>query len=207
MSAADEHQDWLAMQYVLGELSDSERDAFEVRLTDDPAVCEAVTAASRLVLTARAAFAELDGAHEWDGAQEPDATSANVVAVNVVPAVVSGVAGRGVGAARGSWFAVAVTTAALAMLCLFILPSPNRPGIEPSPSRSQTEVASQDPAAAATLVSRWRSGMSLSNDEPDDVEELAEPHGDMAVPGWMLAAVAFEASESIDGPSDMTREN
>lgn len=53
---SNDNLNWLALQYVLGELPDSERDAFESRLAEDPSLCEAVTAASRLVLTARAAL-------------------------------------------------------------------------------------------------------------------------------------------------------
>jgi anti-sigma-K factor RskA len=56
MSVDKNDRDWLAMQYVLGELSDAERNAFEVRLPADLELCEAVTAASRLMLTAHAAI-------------------------------------------------------------------------------------------------------------------------------------------------------
>jgi anti-sigma factor RsiW len=54
MSVNSNDRDWLAMQYVLGELPDSERNAFEERLPAEVELCEAVTAASRLMLTAHA---------------------------------------------------------------------------------------------------------------------------------------------------------
>ena len=170
MSSVDEHRNWLAMQYVLGELSELDCAAFEERLADDLAVCEAVTAASRLVLTVRAALSE---------------TKVDRVAV-----AGSSHSRNVAGSTRGSWLAVAATTAALVLLCLCAIPSPNR-----------TDVASLDPAAAE-LVSLWRSGTSLGDDESDDMEELADPAGDVAVPGWMLAAVAFEAPETTDEPSE-----
>ena len=175
MSSVDEQRNWQAMQYVLGELSDSERAAFEERLADDLATCEAVTSASRLVLTARAALSET----KVDLAAVAGSSRGRVVA----------------GSSRGSWLAVAATTVALALLCLCAIPSPNR-----------MDVASLDPAAAE-LVSLWRSGMSPGDDESDDMEELADPSGDVAVPGWMLAAVSFEAPEPTDTPSEKLQEN
>lgn len=56
MSPENEDRNWLALQYVLGELSESDRIAFEERLPTDLQLCEAVTSASRLVLTAQAAL-------------------------------------------------------------------------------------------------------------------------------------------------------
>lgn len=175
MSSVDEQRNWLAMQYVLGELSESERAAFEERLADDLAVCEAVTSASRLVLTARAALSEPN----VDLVSVAGASRGRVVA----------------GSTRGSWLAVVVTSAALVLLCLCAIPSPKR-----------TDVVSLDPAAAE-LVSLWRSGTSLGDDESDDMEELADPAGDAAVPGWMLAAVSFEAPETTDAPTEKLQEN
>ena len=175
MSSVDEHRNWLAMQYVLGELSESDCAAFERRLADDLVLCEAVTSASRLVLTARAALSE----PTVDLVSVAGSSRSQIVA----------------GSTRGSWLAVAVTTVALALLCLCAIPSPSR-----------TDVARLDPAAAE-LVSLWRSGMSLGDDESDDLEELTDTTGDVAVPGWMLAAVSFEAPETTDAPSEKLQEN
>jgi anti-sigma factor RsiW len=47
---------WLARQYVLGELPDDESARFEATLADDPAACEAVAEATRLVLTLQVAL-------------------------------------------------------------------------------------------------------------------------------------------------------
>lgn len=84
--------DWMAMQYVLGELPDAERAMFEERMADDLAVCEAVTRASRLVLTARAAMS-------------PPET------IQSVPAIQS--------QANRSWLAFVATSVAVALLCVF----------------------------------------------------------------------------------------
>jgi anti-sigma factor RsiW len=46
---------WLALQYVLGELSPSEQAALEIRLSDDPALCQQVADATLLLATLQAA--------------------------------------------------------------------------------------------------------------------------------------------------------
>jgi len=57
MSSADDDLNWLAMQYVLGELPEIERASFESRLIGDLRACEAVAVASRLVTGIQSAFA------------------------------------------------------------------------------------------------------------------------------------------------------
>ncbi|MBS0204299.1 MAG: hypothetical protein JSS49_15455 [Planctomycetes bacterium] len=98
MSSAMDDLQWQAMQYVLGEMSDTERDLFEARLADDLAACEAVTSASRLVLTAQAAL------HETSRTSPP--RTAMPVAVHA--------------SRRAAWFAVAMTAAA-GILCVVAL--------------------------------------------------------------------------------------
>ena len=101
MSSAFDDLQWQAMQYVLGELSDAEREAFESRLADDLTACEAVTSASRLVMTTQAAM------------QNSPRPSPRVVATPVVTTPVS----RG-----GAWLVVALTTS-VAILCVVALQS------------------------------------------------------------------------------------
>ena len=76
-----------------------------------------------------------------------------------------------------------------------------------APGRSPrgTEVAGRD-RGAAELVSLWRSGMNAGEAESDDADDLTDATGDVAVPGWMLAAVSFEAA-AVDGPSEKVQEN
>ena len=180
--AIDEHQNWLAMQYVLGELSESERDAFEERMSNDLAICEAVTLASRLVLTARAALGE-EPACRVDQLTRPASVPDHSISATH--------------SSRSSWLAVTVVSVAMALLCLFALQLPDR-------SPNGTEVARRDPAAAE-LVSLWRSGMNSGEADSDDADELTDATGDVAVPGWMLAAVSLEAA--ADGPSEKVQEN
>lgn len=176
-SVVDEQQSWLAMQYVLGELSESERDAYEDRMSNDLAICEAVTAASRLVLTARTAL-------ELDGRPSPALDRNHGV--------------NGTHSIRSSWLVVAVTSVAMALLCVFSLHVPVR-------SPSGTNVANGNPAAAE-LVSLWRSGMNAGEAESDESEDLVDASGEVAVPGWMLAAVSLEAG-AVDDSSEKVQEN
>lgn len=168
-STVDEQLKWQAMQYVLGELSEADRVAFEERMVDDLAVCEAVTVASRLVLTTQAVLSVPTIA--------PQAMTTRPV--------------------RGSWTAVLLTSAAMAMLCLIAVRVPLGP-------ETDSKVAKQDPQAAE-LVSLWRSG----TDDDDESDELEDSMADASesVPGWMLAAVSLETPVSIDGGSEKVQEN
>lgn len=166
-SPNDDRDNWLAMQYVLGELSETEQLAFEDRLATDLAACEAVTRASRLLLTAREVLAE-----------------SRPAPVHVAPVVLPAKP------QRNSWLVVVVSSAAVAMLCLLGLRAPSK-------TESVARLTGRDPAAAE-LVSLWHSGMAVVDSESDDIDELADAAGDVAVPGWMLAAVSFEADGSKD---------
>ncbi len=175
-SPNDDRDNWLAMQYVLGELSETEQQAFEDRLADDLAACEAVTRASRLLLTAREVLAE---------SQPVPVLIAPATPVLVAPAAAP------IKPPRNSWLVVVVSSAAMAMLCLLGLQAPVK-------TANVATLTGRDPAAAE-LVSLWHSGMSVADSESDDLDELADAAGDVAVPGWMLAAVSFEA----DGPNNV----
>jgi len=174
----DEQRDWLALQYVLGELSDADREAFEERLADDLAACESVAAASRLVLTVRAA-ASAKGVPSVGPASTADSRSQTKSAFS-------------------AWLSVVVASAAMALLCLFATQTPVNP-----PSNS--DVASVD-HAAAELVSLWRSGMDADEGDVDDMDEGLDSSSEDAVPGWMLAAVSLE-TPGIDGTSEKVQEN
>jgi anti-sigma-K factor RskA len=54
MTPAIHNLDWLAQQYMLGELSVSDAERFEQRLADDEAACAALAQATQLVLSLEA---------------------------------------------------------------------------------------------------------------------------------------------------------
>jgi anti-sigma-K factor RskA len=173
-------RNWLAMQYVLGELSESDRIAFEERLPTDLQLCEAVTAASRLVLTAQAASMHDDA---WQSRQPSISTRQET----------------GATAASRSWSAVIVTCAAMAMALMLVVRIPVK-------SPADGHVSNNSPQAAE-LVSLWRSGSDAGDDDSDDLDEMADAATDVAVPSWMLAAVSIEAGHVINGPTDQVQEN
>jgi anti-sigma-K factor RskA len=174
MSVDNNDREWLAMQYVLGELSDAERNALEERLPGDMQLCEAVTAASRLMLTAHAAI------------------EANSSSTSIRPDSNQPRPGR-------SWSAVVATAAAMAMALLLVVRIPVK-------SPTDGRLANDSPQAAE-LVSLWRSGSDASDDDSDDLDDVVDDAADVAVPGWMLAAVSIEAGHPINAPSDQVQEN
>jgi hypothetical protein len=158
-----EHLNWLALQYVLGELSESDRSTFELRLADDLQACEAVVAATRLAMTLQAA------------------TSI------VAPAAVMPVRSKSL---TGAWLAIGMTSAAMALSCLLVFRTP-------TPAT---------PSSAAQLVSLWHAEADAGDEDSDDGDDLMDAAGDVAVPGWMLAAVSLESPRS-DEPADDVKEN
>ena len=91
---------WLAVQYVLGELPESAMFAFEERLASDSAACEAVAEATRLTMTLQSAVADVA-----------------VVATSGVRSVKT--------THRGSWLALAGATTAAACLLAAMSLGPN----------------------------------------------------------------------------------
>lgn len=61
-SPSDDPLNWMAVQYVLGELPEADAAAFEERLATDLVACEAVSQATRLTMTLQVAAAELQQA-------------------------------------------------------------------------------------------------------------------------------------------------
>lgn len=175
-SKVDENLNWLAMQYVLDELPVAEREAFESRLAEESAACEAVMAASRLMLTAQSMSKELNVGHPVSKSRR---------------------------SSRAAWTAFAVACVAVTVLCLF-------PFV---PADKVESVANLDPAAVE-LVSLWRTG-DVPEVDSDEVDESDDD--DVAVPGWMIAAVSLEARakdpggldpvDGIDGSSGKVQEN
>lgn len=175
-SKVDENLNWLAMQYVLDELPVAEREAFESRLAEESAACEAVMAASRLMLTAQSMSTERNVGHPVSKSRR---------------------------SSRAAWTAFAVACVAVAVVCLF-------PFV---PADRVDSVANSDPAAVE-LVSLWRTG-NVPEVDSDEVDESDDD--DVAVPGWMIAAVSLEARakdpggldpvDGIDGSSGKVQEN
>lgn len=176
MSSYDD-LNWQAQQYVLGEMSAEELAAFESRLANDEAACEAVVAASALVLALQAAVPDTS---------VPRLVESEPVCLGSAPSE------RPLSERRNPWMSVAALTMSLAaLLCLGLVQVPTGPSM-----------ASRDTVDAAALVSLWHTGMVDDAEDVDDSEDALDPAGSVAVPGWMLAAVSIEA-----GANDPVQEN
>lgn len=176
-SSENPDRNWLAMQYVLGELPEHEQVAFEERLPTDLDLCEAVTAASLVLQTTRAAFTTPD-------------TVARSVVTSPQPATKS----------NRSLLAVAVASAAMALAVLLVVRLPQN-------TQQPAVLTANPNPQAAELVSLWQSGSDPDNEDADDVDDELESGAEVAVPSWMLAAVSIEAQGSAHTPSDKAQEN
>ncbi len=175
---------WLAVQYVLGELSDSEAFAFEERLATDLAVCEAVAEATRLTLTLHAAT----------DSQAVPALEAD--SFHVLPSTTNRSSKT---TPRGSWLALAGATTAAAVLLAAMSFGPAS-----SPS---TQLAFVD-RSASELVSLWRAGSTAAELDIDDADvELAESRREVAVPDWLFAAVSLEQPNPAANSTEDRQEN
>ena len=176
---------WLAVQYVLGELSESDAFAFEERLATDLVVCEAVAEAARLTLTLQVAAADSPVVATCATNSPRVLPDATVHSSKTTP--------------RGSWLVLAgATTAAAALLAAMSL------GPASSPS---TQLARVD-RSASELVSLWRIGSAVAELDIDDADvELAESGAEVAVPDWLFAAVSLEQPNPAANSTDERQEN
>ncbi|MDB5343272.1 MAG: hypothetical protein JWP89_1649 [Schlesneria sp.] len=143
MSVDSNDRDWLAMQYVLGELSDTERNAFEERLPSDVDLCEAVTAASRLMLTAHAAI------------------EANSSSISIRRDSNRLTPGR-------SWSAVVATATAMAMALLLVVRIPVK-----SPTDGRVANDSPQAAELVSLWRSGSDSSDDDSDDVDDIMDDA----------------------------------
>lgn len=197
----DPELDWLAFRYIAGELTAAERAAFESRLADDLAACEAVAAA----------VAMADGIL---AAQRP----------LVVP--VSKPAGRSRFTRHAGWLAGAAALSLLAILAIFA----GRDGVSPSDDQTQlasagdlpptvlaetwnaTRIAihqgpdAQGPDAVQPIEANSvaeAEAEPVASDDAAATDEAAAPDGGegLTAPEWLLAAVAASQEKPASEPA------
>ena len=170
---------WLAVQYVLGELPEKEVFAFEERLASDSAACEAVAEATRLTLALQSAVTDIVTV------AIPEATTPNVRSSKPTP--------------RGSWLALTGATTAAAGLLAAMSLGPNGP--------RQDQLALVD-RSATELVSLWRTGSAVAETDTDESDaELSESGHEIAVPNWLFAAVSLEQGKAAGNSTEEWQEN
>ena len=167
--AADERA-WQAAQYVLGELSESDAEAFELAMLDDAGLCELVLNATRLqagiAMACRETFTE---------------TAASVVKLSVVDSTPAFVAVR----SQVSRIAVGLAGLGLAGILLIFADR----SAEQSAARLAV-VNAETVDALADLISASETSELLALQEVDsDVDPALS---EVATPEWLLMAIELE---------------
>lgn len=176
-SNIDDRLSWLATQYVLGELSEPDRDAFELQMAEDLATCEAVAAATRLTQALQTAFAE----------------SGNSVTAQRSPMVKS----------YSSRFAMGVSIAAIACLFLAMIFWPGS-GADPMAS-NLSERPTREAEELVSRWRSDEKLVDVETDEAED--DVDENDNDVGVPGWLVAGVALEKHGTLDVRPEELQEN
>ena len=166
---ADERA-WLAARYVLGELSESDAEAFEQAMLDDAELCELVVNATRL--QAGIAVACLETSAE---------TALPVVKLSVVDSTLA------FAAARSQVSRVAVSLAGLGLAGILLTFATG------SGERSSGELAvvnAETVNALANLISESETSELLALQDVDtDVDPALS---EVATPEWLLTAIELE---------------
>ncbi len=184
---------WLALRYVLGELTAAETAAWESRLSVDADACLAVAQSSRLILGVQAAYSldELPAPAESLAVCRGESGALSVPLVTTFSGTLTAGGSRPQRRSMAAVGSVLAATCAL-VLCLVWL-------------RSPTAAPVVDHAAAERLVGLWRHGgrwaraAASADREPVDGGEFDVAALDVAaegtsVPSWLLAAVSLEES-------------
>ncbi len=167
--ADDAH--WLAMRYVLGELSDEQAESFEAAMAEDVALCEAVLQATQLNSAVALAFESQQSGWPAVVGVTSDESYLPVIATNR-----SSFAGFGVFAA----------TAAMVLAILAMVVLQNSPQAE--------QLASDDDATADMLAMLLdNSSTSDTSGEFDEFSSTDDSVSSLVAPEWLLTAVDLDS--------------
>lgn len=173
---------WLANCYVTGELSTEEAAAFEARLENDIAACDAVAQATELNLVVAAAF-------ESQPIERRSATiRLSLLAVRPSRLTTSRTTGG---------LITALATAAIAAASLALMFGHRvTPANNELAQSTKSELLPKD--RAQRLIAAWASGEADRNIAIDeDFDDLAHD-SDLDPPDWMLAALTVDATQMQD---------
>ncbi len=177
-SDADDAQ-WLAMRYVLGELSDEQAESFEAAMADDVALCEAVLQATLLNSAVVLAY-------ESQRSEMPVLVGAT--------SEESTLSVRAIDRSAFSRFGVFAATAAMVLAVMAMVMMQNSPPAD--------ALASDDEATADMLAMLLDN--SLSSDMSGEFDEFSSPDdsiSSLVAPEWLLTAVDLDSAvESEDIP-------
>ncbi len=173
-----ESQFWQAFEYVAGDLSPEDSEAFELRLLDDVPLCEAVAAAVQMTSGIAAC-------------KVPSALSTNATGLPAVRRLENR-SSQTAPASRA--IAAMIATSCCCLLLAFVLSTTHlKPG--------QTMAGNlQDADDAEWLVSAWAAGKT---DEPMWETDEREYEQELDVPEWMLAAVSLPDADTNEAGGDV----
>lgn len=193
--------DWQAWLYIAGELDDAARDAFETRLLEDVAACEAVARAvelSDLLAAARPALVEATAIPVAISPQLGVRSTAEVV-----PAANAHSAGNW--SQRVGWMALGAAASLAVMLSGRVWRQGGFSGPGTIVDNEQVASATDDARTLAVVWTElWNMDDTLSLAESDDdsidradsvLARSSRDDEDSAPPDWLLAAVADDETE------------
>ena len=163
-------REWRAAQYVLGELSESDAETFELAMLDDAELCELVLNATRLQAGISVAYREI--------AEVAARPAVKLSVVNSVPAF---------SAARSQVSRIVVSLAGLALAGILLIFSTST-GANSSGDLAIVNAETVD--ALANLISESETSELLALQEVDsDVDPALS---EVAAPEWLLTAIELE---------------
>lgn len=172
---ADDVQ-WLAMRYVLGELSDEQAESFEAAMAEDVALCEAVLQATQLNSAVALAYESQPSIMPALFGVTCDESTLPAVAIER-----SSFAGIGVFAA----------TAAMALAVVAMVMLQNSPQTE--------QLASDDDATADMLAMLLHNSSSGDmSGEFDEFSSAEDSVSSLVAPEWLLTAVDLDSASEYD---------
>ncbi len=174
-----EGRDWLAMQFVLGELTELQAAEFDAALMSDPGLCDAVVNASRLMSGIALAC-------------ESNAVVSHLAAADRLQNVGS----QSRSLLRSRFKLVVTAAAALGVLATVVNSQLPHAASLLSSSVSATVA---DVATADALVSLLADDSTVEMDADSEEFGFAEDSlSDLAAPEWLLTAVELEQDETAD---------
>jgi hypothetical protein len=174
-ASTDSDLDWLAFQYVAGELLADESEAFELRLADDPSACEAVARAVQLLGTVAAA-------HSTAPTPVPQTSTVGL---------------------RWRRLAAVACVAALVVLgiSLRLLQKPSAIDEVGLSERSNARTVSDWVALGSSENDSDESDtddLELSFNDTEQPPKVDSPADDLAVPSWMVAALERDHDDRVE---------
>ncbi len=167
---------WMALRYVLGELSDEQAETFENAMAEDAALCEAVLQATLL----SSAIVVVYKSQKSTGPVLIDITSDKSFRAFVA-------------SDRSSFVRFGVITATAAMILVVL-------AMVMLQSSPQAKVLASDDDAAADMLAMLLDNSSASdfNGEFDEFGSTDDSVSSLVAPEWLLTAVDLDLNDKID---------